>query len=715
MKARQKRLEGFLAGSDPCLGERLNGLLKINYDCTEEARKLAEEENKARRALHELMGRDLGMTPEAVGEERARRNIDRYRPGVLREVRISATETTWWDGRPPDPRKTALSRILSLQYAKAHQGPDAGSPVVRDNIQQYEAFGVVDSTEGAAGTVWYQVTEAYVPKVKPDNWSPDILGWVSEEECLPWRRALVMRFTNLYQRKPSLFFRDPAAALTVMRLPPDRRVQRIQTIRSEFGDGSGRNGVVAMEPAVGAKQERMVMYPVLDYYGRETGETVEIDGMASRLLEVAARTRAGESSASTARHKDIPIDILFVMDTTHSMKPYLASVLTAVETFVGSGVDDGVRFGFIGYQDKNPAFSYRVREFTNQTLAPVAFLRILSGVSARSAPVRGDDIPESVFEGLNSALESDQWRENSVKVIFLVGDAPGREEELAVRTIRDKAFTRQIRIFAFHIENSKVSSAYDRQSQQQYRDLSAVYEGSYGEGGQTPYLLSVDAGADRFGDLVLDRFQEAYKAFGEIQATARAGKTTLPAAEKGSLTELIFQQATLLLPDESIPAQEVTGWVPDKVLTEPGRQALAPMILLSEAELDELEQRVRELKAIGEQALRGEGGTTLDFFDLVERNTRFTMVDPEAVNFRDAFAVPLGIDQLPYESDIMAATRAEFHNPDRVQDFVRKMNLKLRHYEDLRRKRGDPDVWKKLSRGATDRDRVVGVELNQLP
>ena len=91
------------------------------------------------------------------------------------------------------------------------------------------------------------------------------------------------------------------------------------------------------------------------------------------------------------------------------------------------------------------------------------------------------------------------------------------------------------------------------------------------------------------------------------------------------------------------------------------------------------------------------------------------MVDPKAVNFRDAFSVPLGISDLPYKSDIMAASRDDFESPDRVQDFVRSMENKLRHYEDLRRKRGDSDVWKKLSAGARDRDRVVGVELNQLP
>lgn len=717
MQNRQRRLESFMTGPDPCLGEQLDGLLKINFDCPEEADELADAENRDRQALHERMARDLETTPEAIGEERARRNVDEYRPGVLREVRISATETTWWDGRPPDPRKTALSRVLSLQYAKIHQRPDAGSPVVRDNIQQYEAFGVVDSNESGDGTVWYEVTEEYVPKVKPDGWSPEILGWISGEDCIPWRRALVMRFTNPYGRDPTLFFRDPASLLDVIGMVPPRRADHLQNLRAQFHSGRARSlGVVAKEAEVGAEQERIIMYPVLDYYGRQTGETVEIDGMASRLLEVAARVRPeGGSGTPTQPKKPIPIDILFVMDTTNSMDPYLQRVLLAAESFVELGIEDGVRYGFIGYQDKNPAFSYQVRAFTDRMLPPGPFRRALANVSARPSPVQGDDIPESVFEGLNAALESDQWRPDAVKVIFLVGDAPGREDELSVREIRDKASTRNIRIFAFHIQNSRVSAGHDRQSRRQYRELAAYAEGHTAEGRPRSYLRSVDAGAAEFGDLVLARFQESRRAFETIQKRATLGRTDLPAAEPGSLTELIFQQATLLLPDDRVPEREVIGWVPDKDLTAPGRQLLAPMILLSEVELDQLDQRVGELKAIGERALRGEGGTTLDFFELVDRNTRFTMVDPQAVHFKDAFAVPLGIDQLPYDSDIMAATREEFYNPDRVQDFIRSMELKLRHYRDLRLQRGDPDVWKKLSRGAGERDRVVGVALNQLP
>jgi len=715
MQARQAELEKVLLAPGNYLGEDLNGLLKINTNCPAEARALAEAENRDRQALYQLMGAELGLTAAQVGQERAKRNMDRYRPGVLREVRLSPSETTWWNGYPPDPRKTAVARVLALQYAKIHSRPDPSSPVVRDNVQQYEAFGVADSAQGPDGTIWYHVTEENVPQLKPPNWSPKLIGWISEKESIPWRRALVMRFTNPLNRDPSLFFRDRTSILELVQQDPNSRRSRIQSIRAQLQKGGRANpGVIAVEPQVGVRQENIIMYPVLDFYPHVGEKDLRIDGKFSRLLEVAARTRS-DRKGQADRAGNIPIDIVFVMDTTESMQPYLTNTLEALKEFVSTSRNDDLRFGFIGYRDKHPAFGYQVKEFTRKTQPAVDFLHTLSGVEAQPTIVKGDDIPECVFQGINKALDSTQWRKEAIKIIFLVGDAPGRDEDnLNVRVLRDKAHTRQINIYAFHIKNSVISGGYDPLTEKQFENLSSTYEGAYGTSRQTSHFLTLEARSSDFRRTVLEHFQEAQTALEAIHTKQTKG-TELPGFKPHSLTELIFQQAMLMLPDSSLPDNEVRGWVCDKVLTDPGREALAPMILLTETELEELDQRVRELKNIGEAALRGEGGTTLDFFDLVEKNTRFTMVNPSAVNFRDAFAVPLGIDQLPYESDIMASTREEFKNMDHVQDFVRSMTNKLAHYEDLKRRRGDPTVWKKLSTGARDRDRVVGVELNQLP
>ena len=84
-------------------------------------------------------------------------------------------------------------------------------------------------------------------------------------------------------------------------------------------------------------------------------------------------------------------------------------------------------------------------------------------------------------------------------------------------------------------------------------------------------------------------------------------------------------------------------------------------------------------------------------------------------DFKDAFSVPLGINQLPYDSEIMSATRDAFDNPDKVDDFINKMSRKLDYYEDLLRQRGNHKIWKRLSTGASEESRVVGLSLDHLP
>jgi hypothetical protein len=601
---------------------------------------------------------------------------------------------------------------LGLQQwymAKLNVKPEIPSKIARDNVQQYEAFGVLGSRKDSNGERWYQVTEEYVPKIKPPNWSAHPIGWISEKQIIPWRWAVVMRFTNPYNRldEPTLFFATPEPLRRLMQKTDEVRKREMEALQEQVqNEQGGASGVMAVEPPIGERQEQMIMYPVLDFNKLPFGDYQR----NALLLKVAGLTR---NSASENRNTSVAIDIIFVMDTTYHMQPYLEKLLLATEQFARQHADDGLRFGFIGYQDKDPQFSYTTREFTSHTLPASDFVHVLEQVRARKSPVSGDDIPEAVFEGINTALDSQQWREEAIKIIFLVGDAPGREEELNAKILRDKARVRNVRLLAFHLKNSFISKNWDNVSRKQYAELSSYSDEIHGTTQENSYLISIDGGPEQFHQIISENFLEIQ---GYIEGINSLNQSDgLPDSTDGSLSELIFQQATLMSADNSLPDGEFIGWVCDKVLTDPDRMALIPMILLTENELRELTARVRELKEVGEKALRGEGGTTLDFFDLVAKNTRLTIVDPRAVDFRDAFSIPLGISELPYHSDIMTKERGDFENPARVQDFISRMQNKLLHYEDLMRKRGDSKVWKKLSANARDRDRVVGVELYQLP
>lgn len=712
MQVRQEQLEKAQLDQKSCLGEQLDGILKINFDCPEDIAKLAAAENSDRKALFELMAASLGTDAQKVGAEWVKKRNSRFVTGVMRQIQCSNGSVTFWNGRAPSPCENDVARVLTRQYAKIYTQPSISGQIVRDNLPLYEAFGVVKKEKDSGGKLWYQVTEEYVPKQKPANWNPKTLGWIIEQDAIPWKRALVMRFTNSVSRKPAIFFKTPENVLDIAKKELSQRRQTLDTLYAELDSGriNATSGVVAVEPTVGREQQQMVMYPVLDFHG-SASDQLEIDGMSSRILDVAAQTRGGDGPNKITKGS-APIDIVFVMDLTSSMKPYLEKLLSAMNSFVKEMGSQDIRFGFIGYMDKDKQFAFTVKQFTPKVLPPAEFAEVLRSVETNKTFEKGDDIPEAVLAGVNLALDSTQWREKSVKLIFLIGDAPDREDVFSVKVLQDKLFTRKIPLLSFYIDNSLGAKKYSEQGKKQYRELSITWEGAYGTSSQIEHQKVIDGGslAD-FESHVHSNFLEAKVTFDKI--VTGVDKKSVNA--DNSLSYLIFQQAELLLADPSVPEKAVTGWVADKVMDNPSREALAPMILLNEAELDELEQRVSELKDMGEKALRGDSGTTLDFFDLVSQNTRFTIVNPKAVNFRDAFSVPLGIESLPYNSDIMATTREEFHNMDKVDGFVRSMKNKLRHYEDLKRQLGNPDIWKKLSAGTSERDRVVGVELNQLP
>ncbi|WP_279146979.1 DUF1318 domain-containing protein [Photobacterium carnosum] len=710
MQTRQQSLEKAQIASDSCLGERLDGLLKVNYDCSEEIKLLADDENKDRTALYTLMAAPLGIDEQVVGFEWAKKRYPRYIKGIVREVRLEDGSTTFWNGIGEHPDEKNVARVLTRQYAKLYESPNKSTKVVRDNLPLYEAFGVVKQ-ENKDGTRWYQVTEAYVPKEKPKDWSPKTIGWISDADVIPWKRALVMRFTNSLNRDPSVFFKTPEDVLALMKAKKNYRDEEIDKIYAEAKSGKIESsaGALAIEPTVGKGQEQVVMYPLLDFYKPKSGD-LYMDGQFTRLLEVAAQTRNGTSKISQG---NVPTDIVFVMDLTSSMKPYVDQLLPVIKQFATDLNGKDVRFGFVGYQDKSKQFSFTVKDFTSKGVVNAStFVNLLNNIKTQQKPVKSDDIPEAVFNGVDLALDSKQWRKDSAKLIVLIGDAPGREDDYSLKELRDKSYIRKIPVYSLFIDESKGAARYARRGKKQYKQLSSTYEGAYGTSRQIPHLSVIDGGSlKNFAKSVADTLSGAKTT---IDAYSSGDAESMKPKE-GTSTELFFQQAKLLLADSSMPDDAIIGWTADKVMNKPSREALAPMILLNEVELDELEQRVRELKNIGEMAMRGDSGTTLDFFDLVSTNTRFTMVDPAAVNFRDAFSAPLGINNLPYDSDIMSTTREEFQSMDRVQSFVRSMSNKLRHYEDLKREQGNPDVWKKLSSGTSENDRVVALELNQLP
>ncbi|MDQ7024000.1 MAG: vWA domain-containing protein, partial [Anaerolineae bacterium] len=116
------------------------------------------------------------------------------------------------------------------------------------------------------------------------------------------------------------------------------------------------------------------------------------------------------------------LDVMFLLDATGSMSDEIQQLqenILAISDQIDSlpgNVD--VRYGLVSYRDFGDEYVTQVYDFTANI---DTFQRSLRQVVANG----GGDTPEALNEGLNEALNTVAWRdENTVKLIFLVADAP---------------------------------------------------------------------------------------------------------------------------------------------------------------------------------------------------------------------------------------------------------------------------------------------------
>ncbi|HEU5110625.1 MAG TPA: cutinase family protein, partial [Micromonosporaceae bacterium] len=123
----------------------------------------------------------------------------------------------------------------------------------------------------------------------------------------------------------------------------------------------------------------------------------------------------------------VPLDLVFVVDTTSSMASRIATVRSNISALVESIAEtsSAYRFAMVDYKDgPEQGDPYRARvdlDFTSQLGAIIEATNALT-VSG------GGDTPESVYSGVMAALDL-PWRPGVRKIVLVLGDAPGKDPE----------------------------------------------------------------------------------------------------------------------------------------------------------------------------------------------------------------------------------------------------------------------------------------------
>ena len=325
------------------------------------------------------------------------------------------------------------------------------------------------------------------------------------EDVIEWKQTMSLAYTHSEGRHPVLMFSRHEVLRELIKLPAQPRQQRVQQLYDTIESG---NAMPKDFPVVSVEPKKMIdidkafyLLPIVDFEVLD-----KLDGKREgRLLKLAAATAFGPEVRDTANIRtnlryrqqainpstaidprilqELQADIVFVIDTTISMQPYINGIRETVRNGVRyvseqAATTASLHFGLWGYRDdpqKTPGIEYNTRNYT-PTLQPIhEFERTLTEVKEARASSPG--YPQDVFAGVHKALTETKWRPGSLRFLLLIGDAPGHvlghPQNLSgqnEKTLRSFANDQKVYILAFYIKNPRYTS-YHGLAASQFRGL----------------------------------------------------------------------------------------------------------------------------------------------------------------------------------------------------------------------------------------------------
>jgi von Willebrand factor type A domain len=222
--------------------------------------------------------------------------------------------------------------------------------------------------------------------------------------------------------------------------------------------------------------------------------------------------------------ENVPVEVLFLLDTTGSMGDEIDQLKTTIDSVVqrlndlpGTGE---VRLGMTLYRDENDAFVTANYDFTNNI---GSFRKALAQVTADG----GGDEPEALDEAFADALAKPHWSApgKAIQLVFLVADAPphvDRPVQIPYTASMKDAASRAIKVFPIASSSTGDQGEYIFRQIAQFTGARFVFlsYGAQGSGG-TATGASSDIKQRDYQELSLDEL--VVRLVGE-EAQARLAK-----------------------------------------------------------------------------------------------------------------------------------------------------------------------------------------------
>lgn len=577
-------------------------------------------------------------------------------------------------------------------------------------------------------------------------------GWLKISETTEWPQAITMVFTDQMGRQPVLFFRshDAIVDLCTADSIKDTVAQYVELFNTPGARKPADLPVIAAEPMEKdgqVSQKNFYLLPVLS-----TDDQFKDSG--TQLLQVACidpgvqKDPEKDADKEKAKGSDgMTTGIVFIIDTTKSMKPYIDQtreiIRTVYDRLQKSPAKDKVAIAVVAFRsnvEKRPATEYNTRIVSDfATVEERSSLeRMLDQVEECQASTHAFD--EDSLAGVKEAVDSLSWNRVDAKTMLLITDAgplagsdPTSKTGMSPEGMADYLRTNKIFLTAVHVKTpaGKNDHSYAEES---YRALSML---SNNRSSYIPINAPTPAEGARQFQAVGKLIAETYCNIAEQQLkggmlnkpkTQDLPKSASPEERARRTAEAIGYAMQLQFVGDNrgtTAPQVVSAWIADSDLTSLEENpngapvpAVYPAVLLTKLQLSQLRKQLKLIISTAEEAFL-QDSEHFNFYEQLisaaaqmSRDPSSFNKDPEA-NLAQKGVLLEVLDGLPYKSQVLRLRQEDWTDMStgQQQEFIRRLKGLVRRYEEYDR---DNTHWEGFGSPNTN-EWVYRVPLDMLP
>ena len=576
-------------------------------------------------------------------------------------------------------------------------------------------------------------------------------GWLRLADSTEWPQAITMVFTDQMGRQPVLFFRSHEAVQEVCTAESikDTVAQYVELFNTPGARKPADLPVIATEPMEKdgqVSQKNFYHLPLLDI-------DTQFNDSGTQLLHVACIDPGvpGEEKKADAQQEQksdgMTTGIVFVIDTTKSMKPYIDQtreiIRTVYDRLQKSPAKDNVAIAVVAFRsnvEKRPATEYNTRIVSD--FATVAERDVLENLlqQVEECTASTHDFNEDSLAGVKEAVDALSWDKVDARTMLLITDAgplagsdPTSNTGMSPEGMADYLRTNKIFLTAVHVKTpaGRKNHAY---AEKCYRELSIL---SNNRSSYIPINAPTPAEGAKAFNAVGRLIADTYCAIAEKQLKGGAMQkpktqelsAELSAEEMARRTAETIGYAMQLqfVGDHkgTRAPQVVSAWIADADLTALEENPNAapvpvvyPAVLLTKLQLSQLRKQLKLIITTAEEAFL-QDSEQFNFYEQLMSAAAQMSRDPSSFN-KDPGAnlaqkgVLLEVlDGLPYKSEVLRLRQQDWldMSTGERQKFISRLKGLVRRYEEYDR---DNTHWEGF--GSTNSNEwVYRVPLNMLP